>query len=91
MPLNIAEAPVRLNLRGISPWLVMGYLKELGGRERAPDLVAGDGWQATVTPGEPVHVGSIRLGVTEVEFSGEAAAVKAILADFKQKTLRAGG
>jgi len=82
---------VRLNLRGISPWLVMAYLKELGGREMAPGLVAGEGWQVEVTLGKPAYVGSIRLGVTEVEFSGEVAAVEAVLVDFRQKALRAGG
>gem|GEM_PF-1223262 len=85
------EFSVHLSLRGIGAWLVTEYLKELGGQEMEPGLIAGAGWQASVTVGQPVYVGSIRLGVTEVAFSGEKAAVEAVRVGFEKKALRAGG
>ena len=82
---------MKLSLRGIGVWLVTLYLVELGGQEIEPGWVVGEGWQAHVVAGEPAHIGSIRLGVTEVQLSGEEGTVKAILPGLKRKALRAGG
>jgi len=80
-----------LSLRGIGPGIVSAYLVDLGGRELEPGKIAGDGWEANVTAGDPVSVGAIRLGVTEVEFSGESAALAHLREAFEMKVLRAGG
>jgi len=81
----------RLSLRGMGVWLVIHYLVELGGREVEPGLVTGAGWQAQVWEGEPFRLRAIRLGVSEVEFSGEVEAVQQVQAAFEKKALRAGG
>ena len=80
-----------LSLRGIGPSIVSAYLVDLGGREVEPGKIAGDGWEASVTAGKPVAVGAIRLGVTEVELSGEPAALACLREAFEMKVLRAGG
>jgi hypothetical protein len=82
---------MRLSLRGIGPAVVSTYLADLGGRELAPGRIAGDGWNASVTVGEPVRVGSIRLGATEVELDGEPAALVRLREALEKKVLRAGG
>jgi hypothetical protein len=80
-----------ISLRGIGPRVVSAYLVDLGGREVEPGKIAGDGWEASVTAGDAVSVGAIRLGVTEVELSGEPAALACLCEAFDMKVLRAGG
>lgn len=82
---------MRYTLNGIGPWLVSLYLTEVGGQETAPGQVIGAGWQARVWAGEPFRIGALTLGVTEVELCGEADAVRAVVAAFEKKVLRAGG
>jgi hypothetical protein len=82
---------MRLTLRGIGVPIVILYLTELGGAETAPGLIAGPGWQARVWAGEPVRLHALRLGVTEVAFSGEPAAVEQVIAALQKKAIRAGG
>jgi|MudIll2142460700_1097286.scaffolds.fasta_scaffold684254_1 hypothetical protein len=82
---------MRLRLRGVGPGVISTYLVDLGGREEEPGKIAGDGWEASVTAGELVSVGAIRLGVTEVEFSGEPLAVSRLREAFEKKVVRAGG
>jgi hypothetical protein len=82
---------MRLSLRGIGPGVVSAYLVDLGGRVVEPGKIAGAGWGASVTAGEPASVGVIRLGVTEVELSGEAAALASLREALEKKVLRAGG
>lgn len=82
---------MKLELRGIGPLVVSLYLRELGGRDIKPGWLEGNGWQAHVHQGQPVYVGSIRLGVTEVEFSGDEEAVERVRAAFEKKVIRAGG
>jgi len=82
---------MQLSLRGIGPAVVSAYLADLGGRELEPGKIAGDSWKASVAVGEPVRVGSIQLGVTEVELDGEPAALVRLREAFEKKVLRAGG
>jgi hypothetical protein len=82
---------MRLSLRGIGPSVATAYLVDLGGRVLDPGKIAGAGWDASVKAGEPVSVGSIRLGVTEVELSGEPAVLDCLREAFEKKVLRAGG
>jgi hypothetical protein len=82
---------MRLSLRGIGPRVVTVYLMDLGGREQETGKLVGDGWEASVTAGEPVSLGVLRLGVTEVELSGDPAALAGLREAFEKKVLRAGG
>ncbi|NOZ26819.1 MAG: DUF1952 domain-containing protein [Chloroflexi bacterium] len=81
----------KLRLRGIGPWLVAEYLKDLGGQEAEPGHIAGPDWEARITAGDPIHIGAIRLGVTEITFTGEPQAIEAVVSRLKKKVLRAGG
>lgn len=82
---------MQLTLRGIGVPIVTLYLTELGGAETAPGLIEGPGWRARVWAGEPIRLHALRLGVTEVAFSGEPAAVEQVIAQFQRKAIRAGG
>ncbi len=82
---------MRLSLRGIGVAVIVVYLADLGGVEKEPGLIVGPGWQARVWAGEPVRLHALRLGVTEVEFSGEPAAVEQVVMEFQRKAIRAGG
>ncbi len=82
---------MRLSLRGMGVGIVTDYLAALGEREAEPGLLVGQDWQARISAGAPVQIGAIRLGVTEVVFQGEPAAVSATVAQLERKTLRAGG
>jgi hypothetical protein len=82
---------MRVSLRGIGPGVVSGYLVDLGGRELEPGKIAGADWDARVAAGDPVSVGVIRLGVTEVELSGNPETLARLREAFEKKVLRAGG
>lgn len=82
---------MRLSLRGIGASIVIPYLIDLGGQQMQPGLVVGSGWQAHVWQGEPFRLSALRVGVTEIEFSGEPEIVAKVIADFQKKTIRAGG
>lgn len=82
---------MHLSLHGIGIPIVTLYLTELGGRETVPGLIVGPRWQARVWAGEPVQIHALRLGVTEIEFSGEPAAVEQVVMRFQKKAIRAGG
>ena len=72
-------------------WLMKEYLSELGATEEAENRLVAEGWEALVSKGEPFRLGSLVVGVTEVEFSGDAAAIGAVLEKLHWKTLRGGG
>ncbi len=82
---------MRLSLRGIGASIVVPYLIDLGGVQTEPGLVVGSGWQAKVWQGEPFQLYALRVGVTEIEFSGEPEIVDRVITDFQRKAIRAGG
>lgn len=82
---------MRLSLRGIGVDIVSAYLVDLGGAAQGAGIVVGDGWQAQVWAGEPVQLHALRIGVTEVELSGEPGAVVQVVAELQRKTVRGGG
>lgn len=67
------------------------YLADLGAVETAENLMVADRWQALVSRGEPHKIGSLVVGRIEVEFSGDEAAIQAMLDKLHWKTLRGGG
>lgn len=82
---------MHFSLRGIGVPIVILYLTDLDGVEQEPGVIVGPGWQARVWAGEPFQLHALRLGVTEVAFSGEPAAVEQVVAAFQKKVIRAGG
>ena len=82
---------MRLQMRGIGPAIIKQYLVDLGGEEADGGTVVGDGWSAAVDAGEPIHIRAIRLGQTIVTFEGDEDTVEGIVADLKDKAIRAGG
>lgn len=76
---------------GVPAWLMKQYLSDLGAMETAENVLAAAQWQAVVRRSEPVKIGSLMVGRIEVEFSGDEAAIKAMLEKLHWKTLRGGG
>jgi len=82
---------MKLNFNAIPLWLMKEYLTELGATEVRENVLVADGWQAVVSKGEPFRIGSLEVGVTDVEFSGDNTAIEAMLEKLHWKTLRGGG
>jgi hypothetical protein len=79
------------SFRGISLRLARRYLGNLGGSVVDDHTVAGDGWTATLTA-EKVSIGpSLQLTEVTVVFDGDEAVLDALVEDFAQKAMRAGG
>jgi hypothetical protein len=76
---------------GVPLWLMKEYLTELGAVETEENVLAADDWQAVVSKSKPVKIGSLVVGRIEAEFSGDEAAIEAVLEKLHWKTLRAGG
>jgi len=84
---------VHIELRSVPLWLAESYLVKIGGevveKER---LVRGDGWEAHLTPGEPVALGSLRIGRHYLDISGEnEAALEALMSQLGWMLMRGGG
>ncbi len=76
---------------GIPLWLMKKYFEDLGATETEENVMSGDNWQAVVSKAEPARIGSLVVGRIDVEFSGEEAALEAMLEKLHWKTLRGGG
>lgn len=76
---------------GVPLWAMKAYLSDLGATETAENTLTGEGWQAIVSQAEPARIGSLVVGRIEVEFSGDEAAIAALLEKLRWKTLRGGG
>lgn len=81
--------------RGISRRLAVNYLENLGGERREHgserSTVAGEDWTATLTD-ETVSVGrSLTLTEVTVVFEGPVETLDALVEQFSQKAMRAGG
>lgn len=76
---------------GVPLWAMKKYLADLGATETAENTLAGEGWQAVVSQSEPAKIGSLVVGRINVEFSGDKAAIAALLEKLHWKTLRGGG
>ncbi len=72
-------------------WMMKGYLEQLGGREGAENVFAGDGWQATLSAAPWRHIGSLRVGGTRVAFTGTPPVLDALYVELHKKTMRGGG
>ena len=84
---------VPIELRSTPLWLAESYLVKIGGevveKER---LVRGAGWEARLTPGEPVALGSLRIGRHYLDISGESEAVlEEVMSQLGWMLMRGGG
>lgn len=96
---------VEKSYRGISERLARHYLSNLGGEVRddgdggvadedaeegTADVVADD-WRASISS-EKVNIGpSVKLTEVTVVFEGDETTLDALVEDFSQKAMRAGG
>lgn len=79
------------SFRGISERLARTYLVNLGGEAQDDGDVAGDDWQASLSS-ETVEIGpSLTLTEVTVVFEGDESVLDALVDDFAQKAMRAGG
>ena len=76
---------------GVPIWLMKDYLVQLGGREVQENVLEGAGWRAELRKAEVRHLGSLRVGGTTVDFSGEPGALAELFEQLHWKTLRGGG
>ncbi|NOX63690.1 MAG: hypothetical protein GXP42_17335 [Chloroflexi bacterium] len=86
------QAKVHLEVRSTAPWLVEHYLVKLGGtvveKER---LVVGPEWEARIERGEPVALGSLRIGVTFLDLIGSETALRELMKSLEIWLMRGGG
>ena len=76
---------------GVPLWLMKDYLSALGATEQDENVMVGDQWQACLRKAKPREIGSLRVGGTTAEFSGDPTALEAMFAQLHWKTLRGGG
>lgn len=76
---------------GVPLWLLKHYLVGLGGAEVSENVVAGEGWQATLCKAEPRRLGALVVGGSSAEFTGEEQALAALFEKLHWKTQRGGG
>ncbi len=84
---------VHIELRSVPLWLAESYLVEIGGemieKER---LVRGDGWEARLTSGKPVRLGSLRIGRHYLDISGkDEATLQQVMSRLGVMLMRGGG
>ncbi len=84
---------VHIELRSVPLWLAESYLMKIGGEVIAKErLVKGPGWAARLTPGEPVLLGSLRIGRHYLDISGENEAVlEEVMSRLGWMLMRGGG
>ncbi len=84
---------VHIELRSTPLWLAESYLIKAGGQVIEPErLVRGEGWKARLTPGEPVILGSLRIGRHYLDISGEnEAALETLMSQLGWMLIRGGG
>ena len=86
-----ADQPVVSDYYGVPLWLLKDYLTSLGGVEETEDRMTGEGWQARLRKAKPREIGSLRVGGTTAEFTGDPMALDALFEELHWKTLRGGG
>ena len=73
---------------GVPAWLLVEYLKELGGEQADDASVRGRGWSATVAA-RPRPAGALSMGRVAVTIEGPEG--KRVMEELRRKALRGGG
>jgi len=76
--------------RGLSPQQAIRYLEALGGERIDDRTVEGPGWRATLET-RTIPVGAYRLTEVRITWTGDPAAVEAVVLRFRIKAFRAPG
>jgi hypothetical protein len=76
---------------GVPLWLMKDYLGQLGAHETAENVMEAAQWRAVLSKAATRRIGSLAVGGTVAEFSGDGAALDAMFAKLHWKTLRGGG
>lgn len=83
---------VHLEVRSMSPWQVQRYLVKLGGQVIEEEaLIQGPNWRATLRRGEPVALGSLRIGVTVLDLFAPEDTLRDLMASLSLWLMRGGG
>jgi hypothetical protein len=84
---------VHIELRSAPLWIVQSYLIKAGGTVIEPERrVQGPGWEAYLREGEPVQLGSLRIGRGWLDIRGEdEAALEALMEKLGWMLMRGGG
>ena len=80
--------PCEVVFGGVPAWLLADYLVDLGGRRVSDELVAGDGWSATLQRADRPP-GSLSIGRVTVTITGPRAALA--MQQLRTKAQRGGG
>ena len=89
MGVNLEE--IVYELRSMPVWLLVEYLKEIGGQPDDFGGYCGEGWSATIEKMENFTIGSLSVGQVRLIFKGESGAVNLTLPMLEEKMMRAGG
>jgi hypothetical protein len=81
---------IRRGFRGLSPQQAIRYLETLGGERIDDRTVEGLGWRATLET-RTIPVGAYRLTEVRITWTGDPAAVEAVVLRFRIKAFRAPG
>jgi hypothetical protein len=87
------EVPhVHIEVRSMSPWQVQRYLIKLGGRVvEEGRYVVGNGWDACLERGKSVKLGSLRIGVVQLDLFGVERELQRLMASLSLWLMRGGG
>jgi hypothetical protein len=78
-------------IRGIPHFLLIEYLKEMGGILVEEDLIQSPGWIVRLSRMDPYRIGSLVIGQTRLDIQIEDNLVDDFFEQLNKKTLRAGG
>lgn len=86
------KATVHLELRSMSPWQAERYLVKLGGEiVEKGRYVVGPDWEARLARGEPIKLGSLRIGVGTLDLTGSEEVLRRLMASLEFWLVRGGG
>ncbi|NOZ72326.1 MAG: DUF1952 domain-containing protein [Chloroflexi bacterium] len=83
---------VHIEVRSMSPWQVQRYLLKLGGCVvQEESYIVGRGWEACLEKSEPVGIGSLRIGVVQLDIYGLEEELKRLMKSLSLWLVRGGG
>lgn len=86
------EPTVHIELRSTPLWLMQRYLVKLGGTVKEQErYVVGPGWSAQLEKGEPVHLGSLQIGVAYLDLFGSEETLAGLMQTLEIWLMRGGG